>query len=226
VLTEPPRRRSPIALVVIFTVIFVAALFLDKPLSRWAHDSGIAPYLKNHQILTRIIRIPGNFLEYTLTACAVLIVVQWVGKKPRALDFWAGPMIVLLAGILSAINAVLKLCIGRIRPYHGVPPFEIHPFSRSIVETEAGFSFPSGDASLAFAMAASLSFVVPRLWPLWWILAIIVGLERIAENAHYPSDVVAGAALGVACACCSRWFIRRLLIDPETPPPRGFPLDS
>lgn len=49
--------------------------------------------------------------------------------------------------------------------------------------------------------------VVPRLFPLWLALAVIVGLERLAEGAHYPSDVVGGAAVGVSAA----WLARALL---------------
>jgi len=56
----------------------------------------------------------------------------------------------------------------------------------------------------------SLTLVLPRFWPIWWTLAIIVGLERIAENAHYPSDVAAGAALGIGVALIANWFVRTL----------------
>jgi membrane-associated phospholipid phosphatase len=217
-----PLRLSPLKIAGIFVALFIVAILLDVPLSTWTHNVGLAGYLKEHALLALIIRIPGNYAEYTLPL-GVLIFLVRLSRDDRRNDFWTGPVIVLLAGILSGINAALKLCIGRIRPYHGVPPFELHPFSRAIVDAEAGFSFPSGDASLAFAMAASLSFVVPRLWPLWWTLAIIVGLERIAENAHYPSDVVAGAALGVACAYIARWFVR---IFGNSPPSPGTPVEG
>ena len=56
----------------------------------------------------------------------------------------------------------------------------------------------------------SLGIVLPRLRPLWWTLAVIVGLERIAENAHYPSDVVAGAALGVGVALLANKMVSML----------------
>ena len=66
----------------------------------------------------------------------------------------------------------------------------------------------------------SLSLTMPRLWPLWWTLAVIVAVERVAENAHYPSDVVAGAALGVAVALIARRVVAILTAgdskSPET----------
>ena len=208
-LAEQSVSRRPWLIVLAFVSLFVAALFLDIPVSTWAHEVGLAPYLKNHQPIALAFRVPGNLLKFTLPLCVLLIAVQYLEKRPFNSTFWTTPALILLAAAISGINTLLKLCIGRIRPYHGVPPFELHPFSRRIIDAEAGFSFPSGDASLAIAMAASLSMVYPKLWPLWWALATIVGLERIAENAHYPSDVVAGAALGVASAYIARWLITK-----------------
>jgi len=189
-----------------FAVAFVFSLFLDIPISSWAHDSGLAEWLKNHVLLTHIVRFPGNFY-FLLAICAVMLALEWLGGSRSGGRFVGKVMILLLAGILSGLNAPLKLMVGRIRPYHGVPPFELHPFKYGLVNTEASFSFPSGDASVAFAMAMALSLTLPRAWPLWWTLAVIVGIERIFENAHYPSDVVAGAALGVGAALIARKIV-------------------
>jgi membrane-associated phospholipid phosphatase len=192
-----------------FAAAFVAALFLDIPLSTLAHTSGVAPWLKEHLFISLTIRRPGHFL-YTLAACAVLLWLAWKAGIRGGRELWEKPAIVLLAGILSGINVFLKWSIGRIRPYHGVPPFQLHPFGKGLIEAEASFSFPSGDASLAFAMAMSLTIVAPRQRILWWTLAIIVGVERVCENAHYPSDVVAGAALGCAVALAAEKIVHFL----------------
>jgi membrane-associated phospholipid phosphatase len=204
--------------VAIFAAAFAAALFLDIPLSTLAHTSGIAPWLKEHLFISLTIRKPGHFL-YTLAACALLLWLAWKAGIRGGRDLWEKPAIVLLAGILSGINVFLKWSIGRIRPYHGVPPFQLHPFGKGLIEAEASFSFPSGDASLAFAMAMSLTIVAPRQRILWWTLAIIVGVERVCENAHYPSDVVAGAALGCAVALAAKKIVRsRFFIPPPHTP--------
>jgi len=202
----PSRRRPGLITIAAFAVAFILSLFLDIPLSTRAHDSGVAGWLKNHVLLTHIIRIPGNFY-FTLAVCAAMLAVEWSAGFRYGGRFIKNAMIVLLAGMLSGINAPLKLMFGRIRPYHGVPPFELHPFKFALVNAEASFSFPSGDASLAFAMAMSLSLTMPRLRPLWWALGVIVAIERVAENAHYPSDVVAGAALGVAVALIAQKIV-------------------
>jgi membrane-associated phospholipid phosphatase len=191
-------------------VLFCIALALDIPVSTWAHDTGLAAWLKNNQVVTHIIRFPGHFL-YTVAACVALLAIAWSAGFRRGSGLWKKPAIVLLAGIFSGINAPLKWAIGRIRPYHGVPPFELHPFKGGFLglfNSEASFSFPSGDVSLAAAMSMSLTIVAPKLWPLWWTLALIVALERIAENAHYPSDTIAGAGVGIVAALLAEKIVQ------------------
>jgi membrane-associated phospholipid phosphatase len=209
--TQPRRSKKPAVVAAALVVIFLISLPLDVPASTWAHNSGLAGWLKNHQILTHILRFPGHFL-FTVAACMALLAAAWFHGIRRGSALWKKPALVLLAGILSGLNAPLKWMIGRIRPYHGVPPFELHPFKVGLMNVEASFSFPSGDVSLAVATSASLTMVRPGLWPLWWTLCLIVALERIAENAHYPSDTVAGAALGIAVAIAAnrivQWFER------------------
>ena len=210
-LATPARRRLKVSITIAaFTLAFVVALFLDVPLSTWAHEIGVAGWLKNHRDVADLIRLPGR-PPYTFAACAALLIVGWWARSCEGSRLWEKPAIVALAAAFSGWNDILKWVIGRVRPYHGVPPFELHPFRTRLLKSEESFSFPSGDASLAFAVAVSLSMVAPRLWPLWWTLAVIVGLERIAANAHYPSDVVAGAALGAAVAVAAKKSIGLLI---------------
>ena len=66
---------------------------------------------------------------------------------------------------------------------------------------EADPSFPSGHTAAAFSLATSLSITYPK----WYVIAPSavwacgVGLARINQGVHYPSDVLAGAAIGVGC---------------------------
>lgn len=196
---------------------FVMALFLYIPLSPWAHDSGMAGSLKDHPYIADVIRHTANFL-FTFVICELFLIDAWRAGIRRGPQLWERPAIVFLAGVLSSLNDLLKMFVGRIRPYHGVPPFELHPFRYGLVNAEASYSFPSGDATLAFAMAVSLGMVLPRFRPLWWTLAVIVALERIAANAHYPSDVVAGAALGTAVAVAAKKIVRVLTKKDANPP--------
>jgi membrane-associated phospholipid phosphatase len=55
---------------------------------------------------------------------------------------------------------------------------------------------PSGHTTTAFALAFSLSFLYPRLRPLWFAYALVLAASRVMVDAHYLSDVCAGALLG------------------------------
>ena len=90
----------------------------------------------------------------------------------------------------------LKYAINRQRPYEKYPD-KIHP-----IEPEDSPSFPSGHTTAAFSLATSLSITYPK----WYVIAPSavwacgVGLARINQGVHYPSDVLTGAAIGVGCA--------------------------
>ena len=90
----------------------------------------------------------------------------------------------------------LKYTIDRQRPYEKYPD-KIRP-----IEPEDSPSFPSGHTTAAFSLAASLSITYPK----WYVIAPSaiwacgVGIARINQGVHYPSDVLTGAAIGVGCA--------------------------
>ena len=94
------------------------------------------------------------------------------------------------------VTYALKYTIDRQRPYDRYPD-RIHG-----IEKEDSPSFPSGHTAAAFSLATSLSITYPK----WYVIAPSavwacgVGLARINQGVHYPSDVLTGAAIGVGCA--------------------------
>jgi membrane-associated phospholipid phosphatase len=61
-----------------------------------------------------------------------------------------------------------------------------------------GVSFPSGDTASIFAVTTVVAFFVSRRWTVLFLTAsAAVGLMRVAKMAHYPSDVFAGAGIGI-----------------------------
>ena len=205
-----PTRSAPAARgrrlgLGIAALIFAISLALDEPVSNWVHNSGLSPAIKNaqgaaHYFIHYGLRFYALFW-FTLAAFLVLLTYR---RRREAL-------ILLLAGIFSASNQILKWCVGRIRPFHGSPPFALHPFAGGISGLfEQSLSFPSGDVTLAFAMTGCLSWIAPKYKILWWILGLWIAIERVAEGAHYPSDTVAGACLGLFLAYLARRIINRL----------------
>lgn len=107
----------------------------------------------------------------------------------------------------------MKYVVDRQRPYERWPN-RVHPYSY-----ENSPSFPSGHTATAFALATSLSIKYPK----WYVIApsalwaCSVGVSRMNEGVHYPSDVLAGAAIGAGCAVLNvyvnRWLNRWLFGD-------------
>ncbi|MEM5814684.1 MAG: phosphatase PAP2 family protein [Candidatus Aenigmatarchaeota archaeon] len=98
----------------------------------------------------------------------------------------------LITGLV-AVNAVvifLKDVFDRVRPC------DILPNARAL-DTEPFSSFPSGHAANAFLAAAILSVSYPRYKWHFYALAAVVALSRVYLGVHYPSDVAAGALLGI-----------------------------
>jgi membrane-associated phospholipid phosphatase len=104
--------------------------------------------------------------------------------------------------ISVAAGGAVKTMIGRVRPDAGADPDAFYPFST----TGRRQSFPSGHTAAAFAVATTLADLAPS--PALKVLAIApavaVGWSRLYADAHWSSDVVAGALLGVASAHLAR----------------------
>lgn len=102
---------------------------------------------------------------------------------------------VLSAGLGLAVGKVISELVDRARPFvadpHGVHLFAAHA---------ADPGFPSDHATAAFAIAVAI-LLRKRGWGIAaLVLATVLSVGRVALGVHYPSDVVAGAALGSAAA--------------------------
>lgn len=78
------------------------------------------------------------------------------------------------------------------------PPLDRVPVARRLSRQPGTFSFPSGHTASAAAFATGVTIERPRLGVPVILLAAGVGYSRVHVGVHYPSDVVAGAAVGIA----------------------------
>jgi membrane-associated phospholipid phosphatase len=127
---------------------------------------------------------------------------------------WRGPVSVIAAAALSGLNVVPKWIVGQARPFKPdgttvAQPFVLHWFSNGLpgLFHEQDLAFPSGHACMSAAIAAAVAFARPKLFWVVVPIALIVGIERVIENAHYVDDVIAGWAFGWLAAVASRKLV-------------------
>ena len=103
---------------------------------------------------------------------------------------------------------VIKWIVGRGRPFVGG---EANAFNFAhFAGTEAYASFPSAHAITGFALAFAVAAVWPRARVAMMAYAVAIAATRLVLLAHHPSDVVAGALIGVVGAMLVRyWFAVR-----------------
>jgi undecaprenyl-diphosphatase len=150
-------------------------------------------------------------LAAALFAVAVIL-PQLQGTARSALLSFGTRLQFLFFAVLVPVLAgeVIKWIVGRGRPFAGgeADVFNFVHFAG----TEAYASFPSGHAIASFALAFAVATVWPRARAVMIMYAVLIAISRLVLLAHHPSDVVAGASIGVVGAMFVQyWFAARRL---------------
>jgi undecaprenyl-diphosphatase len=222
-LIRPPRVRvaprwraySRLAVGALIAVIVIVAImiFVDA----WASASAVrAP-----RWIVEIFGVITDFgkSEWFLVPLGIMLVALAVFAtpiRPRFAQLVLASVTVRLGFLFVAIalpslfDTIVKRIIGRARPFVDRPP---DPFHFVFGDWRAQYaSLPSGHATTAFAAAIAIGLVCPRLRAAIWIYALLIALSRIVVVAHFPSDVAAGALVGIVGALLVRdWFAARRL---------------
>ncbi|OLD59872.1 MAG: hypothetical protein AUI33_16095, partial [Ignavibacteria bacterium 13_1_40CM_2_61_4] len=126
-----------------------------------------------------------------------LILVWKGGKKGRTAAFLLIPLI-YMSDQLN--NNVLKTLFARPRPCYIIDGKMVLEHVRLLVSCGGGFSFPSGHAVNNFAAATFFSYYYRRWAWAFYTYAGLMAFSRMSVGVHYPSDVLAGAAVETLCA--------------------------
>ncbi len=212
---EAARRaaRHGLWLTLVISAAVIALMYmLDAIEIGWMPKRG-TPSLWPLRFLTDFGK--SEYVLWALAALAFAVLVASAASRgtARALLLGLGTrMQFLFLAVLVPVLAtdLIKWTVGRGRPFVGgeANVFNFVHFS----DSPAYASFPSGHATTAFALA----FAVAALWPqtrVWMLVyALFICATRLVLLAHHPSDVVAGALIGVIGAMLVRyWFAARRL---------------
>jgi membrane-associated phospholipid phosphatase len=178
-----------LAVAVMVAVLF---LFVDRHVSMWARHLGNGVVFDIAQTTSLV----GNHTLYN-----VLLTLGFIIGGILALNRGLTPGVRVLLYVCVAVTTVmlvgetLKWFFGRFRPIlyieHGLYGFSWFAFEGDM------HSFPSGHTFRVFSAMTALGVVVPRWRVPLLTLAVLVGISRVVVTRHYPSDVLAGAFVGI-----------------------------
>lgn len=140
----------------------------------------------------------------------VLQAVSWLGNG----IFWYALMLALLVTDqrgaampvlhMAFVGAVCTCCYKMVkRTTVRVRPYEVNPLVLAGAAVLDRFSFPSGHTLHAVAFTLIACAYYPALWVILVPFTLLTAVSRVALGLHYPSDVLAGAALGALIAAAS-----------------------
>ena len=190
--------RLTLALILIAIAIVLSVRMIDRPVAEWAH--ALSPGIR--AVMQWITQLGVSTGWLILSGVPVILFVlsrRWLAPSLRAR--WQSYAYLPLFAFVSIAgagiaNALVKAAAGRFRPklYFLDQRFGFDLWHRTADYT----SFPSGHTVTVFALASALALIWrPLAWP-GFALALLVGLSRIMVGAHWPSDVLAAAWLGIA----------------------------
>jgi undecaprenyl-diphosphatase len=157
----------------------------DRRLARWSIAWG-PPWVRR---VAPVVEEAAEHTKLWWAAAGVMAAAGgWRGRTAAA----AGVTAMAVAEVLS--NGVAKQLYRRRRPPQEWVPTE------DLEDRPDSSSFPSGHTAAAFAFAAAVTPVWPAAGAACAVSAVTVAAERVHSGAHYPSDVAAGGALGLASA--------------------------
>lgn len=156
-------------------------------------DSSILMFIKDnmHGPIMDKVMILSTYLGNGGIVWIIIALSLLFSKKYRKIGVMA-----IAALILSTIlgEGILKHIVRRIRPSSNIPAFDL------LIQRPLSYSFPSGHTTSSFAVAGVLARYFRSYTIEFFGLASIIAFSRLYLYIHYPTDVLAGVALGLICS--------------------------
>ena len=181
-------RRAVLLTFSVIAVCIVSYEFFDQPAARFCSTiGGRIAYIS--ELITRL----GLSTPYLAAALAGFIYFRFINKNETHAN--AAAFLLAAVALSGLANDLIKVLVGRSRPglllSQGIYWFK--PFTSKYYYA----SFPSGHANTIGALCYGLYKVIGRFRWAWLTIALAVMASRVILGAHFPSDVLFGAYLGV-----------------------------
>lgn len=154
-------------------------------------------HLLNHageSAVADVIFVSFTLLGMLLVALLVAPLLWAFGRRESSFD------LVVSVLITTVLVELIKLLVARERPFEALDG-TVQTISFYGLAESSGYSFPSGHATRIFTVAAIVSLNVKYpVKALAFAIAAMVAISRVFLGLHWPTDILAGALLGIAAA--------------------------
>ena len=189
-------HNKTVIYVAITAIIYLALFFFfDRTIDLWIYNTFANTWLFYFAQYTSYLAT-GSFVKLGIALCFILILVSDSGIKKQGTKFLL--YICICGAIAIVIGDGLKYLLGRFRP---IMLFDHNLYGLHFFSSEWALnSTPSGHTLRAFTILTALSMLYRRFTAVFISIALLIGVSRVVVTAHYPSDVVFGAFIGIFTA--------------------------
>ena len=184
---------------ILLIALGIAALTIDRALAHFIYDHVDAG---THKFLNGITHYAkaGHWLAVAILALAGAALARHFGANGRDLPLLINYSLAFIASLTvgSAVLHAIKLVLGRRRPRDDME-MGLYGFVPLAFNLDYN-SFPSGHALTICCVAVIFTCVWPALWPVWFAIAAVLAVTRALLTAHFLSDVLIGAGIGLIAA--------------------------
>jgi membrane-associated phospholipid phosphatase len=216
---RPPRDGSPVperaiawwvagSSVLVIAVTYWLAL---RPGAAQAQTALVTWLNDPPQPLAAVLAVSNSLFRPVPLAVVAVLLLGWIMVTARGGRRWE-VVRALVVGVVVAelVTQVLKRLADQTRPTASIPGLDVHGYPKD----PFGNAYPSAHTSVAVALvAATWPWLTPAQRVVGVVVAALVALNRLYIGAHWPVDVLGGAAIGLlAGSLCwlvaARWPIR------------------